>query len=157
MPLSSYGTQKLLVERYPELQTLQTSCHHGDPCNTCPKCRCHQAYLKVMGEDPRNYGYNGKIKKEFKVEELLDIERESQHWALALATSQPSKEYMSQGGWLSPNFYWGDALPYGIPDSEAILSQYFSRGHMGRSFTTYGKYTYDTGAWKRTAKEICNG
>lgn len=151
VPLSSYGVQKLLVERYPELQALQTSCHHGDPCNTCPKCQCHMAYLKVMGRNPKNYGYNGKIKKVFEVDGLLDIERESQHWALgkALDGSEPPTT-----SWVKD--YWLNALPYSIPDSERILREHFNPwSNMG--FTTYGKYTYDTEDWEETAKEICNG
>ena len=151
VPLSSYDAQKLLVERYPELQKLQTSCHHGFPnCNTCPKCQCHMAYLKVMGKNLKEYRYNGKIKKGFSVEKLLDIERESQHWALGRTSGQNVSDFdaMVSG-------YWKDALPYGIPHSESIIKEHFEPW-IG-SLQTYGKYAYNTEDWDKTAQEICNG
>jgi len=151
VPLPSYGTQKLLVERYPELQKLQTSCMHGFPnCDTCPKCQCHMAYLKVMGKNPKKYGYNGKIsRKDITVEGLLDIERESQHWALSKANGW-EPDMIS---WVEK--YWDDALPYGIPRSGAIMNDHFGM-FMGR-FESYGKFTYSTGSWDETARQICKG
>lgn len=154
-PLSSYGTQKLLVERYPGLQKLQTSCMHGFPnCNRCAKCRCHRAYIEMTGRKPRDHGYQEekllvrwKLAKVFDPEKLLDIERESQHYALS-PDPKPAEFSWVKG-------YWEDALPYGIPDSERVLREHFKpfRGSM----TSYGKYEYDVRKWDDTATGICSG
>ena len=108
------------------------------------------AYLKVMGKNPKKYGYNGKIsRKDITVEGLLDIERESQHWALSKANGW-EPDMIS---WVEK--YWDDALPYGIPRSGAIMNDHFGM-FMGR-FESYGKFTYSTGSWDETARQICKG
>ena len=63
-PLSEILIQKTLVERYPELQSLQVSCHaaHKDgnrihPCGRCEKCRRIVAILTAMGADVTPCGY----------------------------------------------------------------------------------------------------
>jgi len=62
--LSELLIEKILVERYPHLQELQTSCHathkNGDrvsPCGRCEKCRRIVAMLKAVGADPARCGY----------------------------------------------------------------------------------------------------
>ncbi|MDH3284492.1 MAG: mycofactocin biosynthesis peptidyl-dipeptidase MftE [Acidobacteriota bacterium] len=63
-PLSELLIQKTLVERYPDLQRLQVSCHaaHIDgnlvrPCGQCEKCRRIVGMLEALGADPRHCGY----------------------------------------------------------------------------------------------------
>ncbi|MBD1259383.1 hypothetical protein HZY62_02190 [Maribacter polysiphoniae] len=55
---------KILVKRYPELQTHQVSCHaaHEEngrmmPCGNCEKCRRIVGMLKALDEDPKRCGY----------------------------------------------------------------------------------------------------
>jgi creatinine amidohydrolase/Fe(II)-dependent formamide hydrolase-like protein/7-cyano-7-deazaguanine synthase in queuosine biosynthesis len=64
-PLSELLIQKILVERYPDLQQQQTSCHathkQGDrvyPCGNCEKCRRIVAMLKAIDADPIKCGYS---------------------------------------------------------------------------------------------------
>jgi hypothetical protein len=62
--LSELLVEKVLLERYPELQRLQTSCHathvegnHVRPCGRCEKCRRVVGMLKALGGDPTRCGY----------------------------------------------------------------------------------------------------
>ena len=64
-PLSELLIEKTLVERYPELQRRQMSCHatHVDgervlPCGKCEKCRRIVGMLRALGADPRECGYS---------------------------------------------------------------------------------------------------
>lgn len=64
-PLSELLIEKVLVERYPELQRLQMSCHaaHAEggvvkPCGRCEKCRRIVGMLSALGADPRACGYD---------------------------------------------------------------------------------------------------
>lgn len=64
-PLSEMLIQKILVERYPELQEQQVSCHathkEGDrikPCGKCEKCRRIVSMLTALGADPSACGYS---------------------------------------------------------------------------------------------------
>jgi creatinine amidohydrolase/Fe(II)-dependent formamide hydrolase-like protein len=63
-PLSELLIQKILVERYPEMQRHQVSCHashkEGErikPCGRCEKCRRIVGMLLALGGDPKNCGY----------------------------------------------------------------------------------------------------
>jgi creatinine amidohydrolase/Fe(II)-dependent formamide hydrolase-like protein len=63
-PLSELLIEKILVERYPGLQHLQTSCHatHKDkdrvrPCGRCEKCRRIVGMLMAVDGDPTRCGY----------------------------------------------------------------------------------------------------
>ena len=64
-PLSELLIQKVLVERYPDLQRHQMSCHatHIDeqdrarPCGRCEKCRRIVAMLTALDADPTACGY----------------------------------------------------------------------------------------------------
>jgi creatinine amidohydrolase/Fe(II)-dependent formamide hydrolase-like protein len=63
-PMSELLIEKTLVERYPDLQRNQVSCHathtEGDrvlPCGQCEKCRRIMAMLVVLGADPEACGY----------------------------------------------------------------------------------------------------
>ena len=63
-PLSEMLIEKILVERYPELQQHQVSCHaaHKDgdrvkPCGGCEKCLRIIALLKAFDADPEKCGY----------------------------------------------------------------------------------------------------
>jgi creatinine amidohydrolase/Fe(II)-dependent formamide hydrolase-like protein len=65
-PLSELLIQKILVERYSDLQGLQVSCHathkEGDrvhPCGRCEKCRRIVSMLMALGADPSRCGYKG--------------------------------------------------------------------------------------------------
>ncbi len=64
-PLSELLIEKVLAERYPELQRHQTSCHaahkEGErvrPCGRCEKCMRIVGMLMAIGADPRNCGYD---------------------------------------------------------------------------------------------------
>jgi hypothetical protein len=57
--------EKILVERYPELQSNQVSCHAthqvGDrihPCGRCEKCRRIVGMLMALDADPKKCGYS---------------------------------------------------------------------------------------------------
>lgn len=63
-PLSELLIEKILVERYPQLQRHQVSCHatHKEnesvrPCGRCEKCRRIVGMLTALGADPANCGY----------------------------------------------------------------------------------------------------
>ncbi len=63
--LSELLIEKILVERYPDLQRHQTSCHAthkaGErvyPCGYCEKCRRIIAMLKAIDADPVQCGYS---------------------------------------------------------------------------------------------------
>ncbi len=63
-PLSELLIEKILAERYPELQQHQVSCHAGHkegdriaPCGRCEKCRRIVTMLLALGADPRRCGY----------------------------------------------------------------------------------------------------
>jgi hypothetical protein len=64
-PLSEILVQKILVERYPEMQRHQVSCHasHNQrnrvlPCGDCEKCRRIVGMLAAIGADPTLCGYS---------------------------------------------------------------------------------------------------
>lgn len=64
-PLSRILIEKILYERYPELQVRQVSCQapeaKGDrtyPCGTCEKCRQVVSMLLAIGGDPSRCGYS---------------------------------------------------------------------------------------------------
>jgi hypothetical protein len=64
-PLSELLIEKVLVERYPELQRFQMSCHaaHVDgrrvvPCGTCEKCRRIIGMLTALKADPGRCGFS---------------------------------------------------------------------------------------------------
>jgi creatinine amidohydrolase/Fe(II)-dependent formamide hydrolase-like protein len=64
-PLSELLIEKVLAERYPELQRLQVSCHAarvvGDaarPCGKCEKCRRVVSMLEALGADATQCGYS---------------------------------------------------------------------------------------------------
>jgi creatinine amidohydrolase/Fe(II)-dependent formamide hydrolase-like protein/7-cyano-7-deazaguanine synthase in queuosine biosynthesis len=64
-PLSEILIEKILVQRFPELQQHQMSCHatHIEkervfPCGRCEKCRRIVGMLVALGEDPTRCGYN---------------------------------------------------------------------------------------------------
>jgi creatinine amidohydrolase/Fe(II)-dependent formamide hydrolase-like protein len=63
-PLSEMLIEKILVERYPDLQMHQVSCHathtEGErvkPCGKCEKCRRIVGMLSALGADPARCGY----------------------------------------------------------------------------------------------------
>jgi creatinine amidohydrolase/Fe(II)-dependent formamide hydrolase-like protein len=64
-PLSELLVEKILVERYPDLQQFQISCHaahtEGErtrPCGRCEKCRRVVGMLVALGADPARCGYS---------------------------------------------------------------------------------------------------
>lgn len=66
-PLSEMLIEKILVQRYPELQRQQMSCHAAHkkghricPCGRCEKCRRIVGMLSALGADPRRCGYTAR-------------------------------------------------------------------------------------------------
>jgi len=64
-PLSELLVEKILVERYPDLQRHQVSCHAASvrderavPCGRCEKCRRVVSMLVATGGDPTRCGYS---------------------------------------------------------------------------------------------------
>jgi creatinine amidohydrolase/Fe(II)-dependent formamide hydrolase-like protein len=62
--LSELLVEKVLVQRYPDLQRHQVSCHAAHiqvdrvrPCGQCEKCRRIVGMLKALGADPSRCGY----------------------------------------------------------------------------------------------------
>jgi len=52
-PLSNFGSQKLLAERYREFLPFQRSCMYGKQwCGECPKCNRKALYLQTLGLNP---------------------------------------------------------------------------------------------------------
>ncbi len=67
-PVSEILIQQILVERYPELQQHQVSCHaaHKEkdrvhPCGKCEKCRRIISMLTALGADPSRCGYRSEL------------------------------------------------------------------------------------------------
>jgi creatinine amidohydrolase/Fe(II)-dependent formamide hydrolase-like protein/7-cyano-7-deazaguanine synthase in queuosine biosynthesis len=63
-PLSELLIEKILAERYPDLQEYQVSCHATHkkggrvrPCGKCEKCRRIVGMLSAIGADPTRCGY----------------------------------------------------------------------------------------------------
>jgi creatinine amidohydrolase/Fe(II)-dependent formamide hydrolase-like protein len=63
-PLSELLIEKILAERYPDLQRQQVSCHAAHlagsrslPCGRCEKCRRIVGMLTALDVDPRGCGY----------------------------------------------------------------------------------------------------
>jgi creatinine amidohydrolase/Fe(II)-dependent formamide hydrolase-like protein len=63
-PLSELLIEKILLERYPDLQHLQISCHAAHkgedrviPCGQCEKCRRIVGMLMALNGDPAHCGY----------------------------------------------------------------------------------------------------
>jgi creatinine amidohydrolase/Fe(II)-dependent formamide hydrolase-like protein len=66
-PLSELLIEKILAERYPDLQRQQVSCHAAHlagsralPCGRCEKCRRIVGMLTALDADPRGCGYTDK-------------------------------------------------------------------------------------------------
>jgi len=64
-PLSELLIEKILSQRYPDLQSLQMSCHathiqnnRVHPCGKCEKCRRIVGMLVALDADPTNCGYS---------------------------------------------------------------------------------------------------
>jgi len=64
-PLSELFIEKILIERYPELQRHQVSCHathierdRAHPCGKCEKCRRIVGMLMAIDADPSHCGYS---------------------------------------------------------------------------------------------------
>ncbi len=64
-PLSELLIEKILIERYPELQRHQVSCHathieggRVHPCGKCEKCRRIVGMLTAINANPSNCGYS---------------------------------------------------------------------------------------------------
>lgn len=101
--LSELLVEKILIERYPELQKQQVSCHaaHKEddrvhPCGRCEKCRRIVGMLLALGGDPGHCGYSPE-----QIERCLDslpkrgVHQETaavQHLAALLAEKQLIRE-----------------------------------------------------------------
>lgn len=66
-PISEYGAQKLLADRYPELLKYQRSCMHGMSwCNGCSKCRRAALHLELLEKEYRTLGLKYAKKEDFR-------------------------------------------------------------------------------------------
>ena len=91
-PLSEMLIEKILIERYPELQKHQVSCHaaHSEdgrirPCGRCEKCRRIVGMLLALGADPTHCGYTQK-----QIENCLNALREKK-----IHQEQAGSQYLS--------------------------------------------------------------
>ena len=50
-PLTTYGVQKLMIERYPQYLKYQQSCMHGYPCGKCSKCMWLSLFSGTIKKD----------------------------------------------------------------------------------------------------------
>ncbi|MBN1884399.1 MAG: creatininase family protein [Candidatus Krumholzibacteriota bacterium] len=84
-PVSEFLIEKTLVERYPDLQEHQVSCHASHmekgrvrPCGRCEKCRRIVGMLTALGVDPARCGYDpGRIRASLDDFIRLGINQES--------------------------------------------------------------------------------
>ena len=94
-PLSELLIEKILVERYPELQANQVSCHathmKGErihPCGHCEKCRRIVGMLMALDADPKNCGYTqeqiDRCMGDLPGKDIHQGMRETEHLALLL-------------------------------------------------------------------------
>ena len=94
-PLSELLIEKILVERYPEVQRHQVSCHasHKDgervkPCGRCEKCRRIVGMLVALGGDPTKCGYTARqveaCLKSIASEGVHQISDDAEHLAFLL-------------------------------------------------------------------------
>ncbi len=149
LPLTTFGTMKLLIERYPQMQKLQYSCMvRYPPCNSCQKCQSQMAYIQLCGRDYRDFGYREREIMDVSTlspASILDIEREPIEHAL-----NKVRGITDDLGWVEK--YYKDAVPYAVPGMEHIVKEHFD-GFEG-PFTSYGIYTYDTREWDKIARTI---
>ena len=83
-PLSELLIEKVLCERYPDIQKHQMSCHAAHkgqgkilPCGKCEKCRRIIAMLSAIGADPTQCGYTpSQIDRFFQMPNLRDFHQE---------------------------------------------------------------------------------
>ena len=105
-PLSELFIEKILIERYPELQRHQVSCHathierdRVHPCGKCEKCRRIVGMLMAIDADPSHCGYSpSQVKDCLKDLAAKEVHQESagaQHLLFLLSQkgliSQPAK------------------------------------------------------------------
>jgi creatinine amidohydrolase/Fe(II)-dependent formamide hydrolase-like protein len=94
-PLSELLIEKILVERYPEMQHLQVSCHashkEGErvkPCGRCEKCRRIVGMLMALDGDPTNCGYTSEqidhCLKDIAARGVHQITEDAEHLAFLL-------------------------------------------------------------------------
>jgi hypothetical protein len=147
VPLTTFGTMKLFIERYPEFNRYQYSCmHQYPPCSRCQKCQSQMAYITMCGKDYTEWGYRDiKIKDLSTYPDVLDIEREPIEHALNRVKGIPDDlEWVEK--------YYRDALPYAVPGVESILKEHFE-GFEG-PFTSCGIYEYNPRQWGDIAATI---
>lgn len=95
-PLSEMLIEKILVQRYPELQRNQVSCHAAYmddgqvlPCGRCEKCRRIVGMLMALGADPTHCGYKQpqieRCLKNLALKGVHQIVGDIQHLAFLLA------------------------------------------------------------------------
>jgi creatinine amidohydrolase/Fe(II)-dependent formamide hydrolase-like protein len=102
-PLSEMLGLKVLLERYPDLQRHQVSCHAASmkderavPCGRCEKCRRVVSMLVAMGGDPKACGYT-----EEQIHRCLkDVERKDVHQEAPAA--EHTLALLQAGGHLGP-------------------------------------------------------
>ena len=149
LPLTTFGTMKLLIERYPKFQKFQYSCmYRYPPCSRGLKCQSQMAYITLCGRDYRELGYRD-VKiidlSTLSTQSILDIEREPIEHAINKVNG------VNDGlNWVEK--YYKDTLPYAIPEVEKILKEHFDA--FEGPFTSYGIYKYDVREWNKTIDNI---
>ncbi|MEM0385484.1 MAG: hypothetical protein QXH64_03425 [Nitrososphaeria archaeon] len=148
-PITTLGTMKLLIERYPELQKLQISCMYDyPPCSKCLKCQSQMAYIKLCGSDYREFGFRDTLiinANKLYREQILDLEREPIEYAISKANG-----FENNLNWVEK--YWYDALAYTIPGIKKILDEHFEE--FKGKFFSYDIYEYDVDLWKKNIEQI---
>jgi len=102
-PMSELLIEKILIERYPKLLSLQTSCHAAHieneravPCGKCEKCRRVVSMICALGGDPSVCGYDrGSVRSS-----LAGLTKHGVHQEAPAA--QHVKHLLSERGLISP-------------------------------------------------------
>lgn len=111
-PLSELLIMKTLVERYPDLQAQQVSCHAAHekegriyPCGRCEKCRRIVGMMTALDADPQRCGYNDQqitdALKGLVTHDVKQIDSDAEHLFHLLGqrrTLPAIREELAQGG-----------------------------------------------------------
>jgi len=118
-PISNFGSQKLLAERYKEFLPLQRSCMHGSPwCGKCSKCNRKALYLQTLGINPETIKLSKYSLRKLRLKEYMQIGC-SVRQVLAKSKGEPYKNWIEGANvYIFPLIWEGRSL-------RKILSEHF--------------------------------